>query len=561
MTEQRPPVDPDELDTWTDDDLVRALRAPGTATELADEEQYVAAFRDASGSNVVSLPRRVVGRLGAGGTAVVVTVTLTTGVAAAYTGHLPNPVQTFAHHVIGAPAPHSPGHQRPEAATPRPTTPSGSQSPSTPSTTDPSGGPSAGPTTGPPSPTGVPGLPVPVPGGHHGRHSSLGPSGSPVDEPSQGVSSSPTPSTGSAAAATTMSAAAHRVGLGQTMLLTSLVTDAGGAALPGEPVVLQERDSRHWRPVAQTTTDDTGIATASTPPLLGSARFRWHAAPGVNSLPWLVRMVPALTVTADVGGATTTVTPAAQGSDPGDRVELFRHVAGRATLVRRARLDATGSVPIPVVTPRRRAVYVVRLLGTRRHAAVRARVVVVPPRPAAVTIVGSAARVANGGSAVIGGTVTSATGAILPGHKVVLLERGPVHWRPVGHAVSDADGHVSIATPAITATARFRLHTDHRAHSVTWRIVELPALSVSGQRSGGTVVITATTSGARPGDKVVLLRSVNGRLATLRHGRLDANGAAVFSVTARRVRTEYVVRLVATKRHGPASSSVIVPKP
>ena len=87
------------------DDLVRALRAPGTATELADQERYVAAFRAASTSRVRSLPRRAVGRLGAGGTAVVVTVALSSGVAAAYTGHLPDPVQRLAHTVIGAPAP------------------------------------------------------------------------------------------------------------------------------------------------------------------------------------------------------------------------------------------------------------------------------------------------------------------------------------------------------------------------------------------------------------------------------------------------------------------------
>ena len=95
----------DDLAPWADDDLVRALRAPGTATELAEQEQYVGAFREAGRSTVRSLPRRAAGRLGAGGTAVVVTVALTSGVAAAYTGNLPDPVQQVAHSVIGAPAP------------------------------------------------------------------------------------------------------------------------------------------------------------------------------------------------------------------------------------------------------------------------------------------------------------------------------------------------------------------------------------------------------------------------------------------------------------------------
>src|SRR4249919_1920529 len=96
-----------ELDPSTED-LARALRAPGTTTELQDEERYLGMFREVANgappATVRSLPRRI-GRLGAGGTAVVVTVALTSGVAAAYTGHLPDPVQQLAHSVIGAPAP------------------------------------------------------------------------------------------------------------------------------------------------------------------------------------------------------------------------------------------------------------------------------------------------------------------------------------------------------------------------------------------------------------------------------------------------------------------------
>ncbi|HEX4472882.1 MAG TPA: hypothetical protein VH085_13000, partial [Nocardioides sp.] len=173
---------------------------------------------------------------------------------------------------------------------------------------------------------------------------------------------------------------------------------------------------------------------------------------------------------------------------------------------------------------------------------------------------GSAGRVTTGATAVIGGTVTSASGATLPGHKVVLLERGPLRWRPVGHAVSDSAGHVAITTPPIDATSRFRLRTDHRAHSAPWRIVELPTLSASGQRSGPTLVVSATTSGARPGDKVVLLRREGGRLVKLRHARLGAGGAATFSVRARKGATTYVVRLVATRKHGPASATLAVPR-
>jgi hypothetical protein len=358
-----------------------------------------------------------------------------------------------------------------------------------------------------------------------------------------------------------MSAASHRVGLGQTTSLSGLVTDATGSALPGHVVVLQVRGPRHWRPVEQVTTDATGLATATTPPVSASARYRWHADPGVHSSPWLVRMVPLLTVSSDVGGSTTTLVPSAQGGTVGDRVRVLRHTTGRTVPVRRARLDDTGSATISVTTPRRRAAYVVVLLPTKLHAGVRARVVVIPPRPAEVTISGSATRVASGGSVAIGGTVTSATGDVLPGHKVVLLRRGPRRWRPVGHAVSDSSGHVTILTPAVAVTSRFRLRTDHRVRSAIWRVVEQPSLSVTGQRDGTTTEVTASASGARAGDKVVVFRRLGGRLVRMRHGVLDADGSVSFALKARKVRTTYVVRLVATKRHGPASGSVVVPGP
>ncbi|HEY2879273.1 hypothetical protein [Nocardioides sp.] len=48
-----------------------------------------------------------------------------------------------------------------------------------------------------------------------------------------------------------------------------------------------------------------------------------------------------------------------------------------------------------------------------------------PPAPASLSIAGAAERVTNGASTVIGGTVVSATGAVVPGHRVVLLRRGP----------------------------------------------------------------------------------------------------------------------------------------
>ena len=356
----------------------------------------------------------------------------------------------------------------------------------------------------------------------------------------------------------TMSAPVHRVGLGQTLTLSGLVTDQAGEPLAGHAVVLQVRGPRRWRPVVETTADASGLATAVTPPITRSARFRWHADHGIASTRWLVRMVPTMTLSADVGGSRTTLAVTTQGTRSGDRFQVFRHLAGHIALVRRGRVDTTGTGAVSVLTPRRHATYAVRLLPTKRHGATRARVRVVRPAPANVTIAGSATRVAAGGSAAIGGTVTAASGDALPGRKVVLLRRGPLRWRPVGHATSDAAGHVSIATPAITATSRFRLRTAHHVASVKWRVVEVPSLSAAANRSSTTVTVSATAQGARAGDRAVLFRRAHGRLVRLRHGRLDAGGSVSFAVKARPARTTYVVRMPATRKHAPASATVTV---
>jgi hypothetical protein len=91
-------------------------------------------------------------------------------------------------------------------------------------------------------------------------------------------------------------------------------------------------------------------------------------------------------------------------------------------------------------------------------------------------------------------------------------------------------------------------------------VVELPTLSVTASRSGSTVTITATASGARAGNRVVLFRRAPGGLVRVRHAFLDAQGVVTFTARARGARTTYVVRLLATARHGPASAAVTVPR-
>ncbi len=83
--------------TWS-----RRSAHPGEADdELTEEQRFLAAYRETAGAAAGPSGPSTTGRkptsisarrLGAGGTAVVVAVALSGGVAAAYTGNLPDPV-------------------------------------------------------------------------------------------------------------------------------------------------------------------------------------------------------------------------------------------------------------------------------------------------------------------------------------------------------------------------------------------------------------------------------------------------------------------------------------
>ena len=556
-----PPRDADDLADWADDDLVRALRAPGTTSELADEAQVLAAFRSARPvTGIRSLPRRAAGRLGAGGTAVVVTVALTSGVAAAYTGNLPDPVQRVVHSVlgpIGAPAPDADVAARvvptdprqPRATGPTPTTTPGSPPTST-STSTPTGtAPSADPTA------------TATAGGHDPRHPGGGPSAGPTSGPATEPTSSPSassapPTTTADASGLTIVGTGHRAGVGTAVTLSGVVSDADGTVLPAHRVVLQERGPRRWRTVTESTSDDSGAVSFATPPLVRSARYRLRTDHRVHSTPWLVRMVPVISTAAAAGGTSTTISATCQGCRGGDRVELYRWVDHQPRLVRRGRLDPSGSVQVQVVTPQRTTRYAVRLLATRRHTAAHAAVSVTPPAVASVSVGAASHRVPVGQSLTLSGVVRAADGSVLPGRRISLQVRGPHRWRVVARAATDASGSVSFATPIARRTTAYRLRAVSGAHSVAWRLAMVPNLSATANPDTTTVTLTATAQGGRAGDTVVLLRRKGDRLVRLRHGPLGADGTISFVVPHRRLDTSYVVRLVGTHAHTPATAQV-----
>jgi hypothetical protein len=367
---------PDEQDA-----LLRALSAPGSAAELAEEERYAAIFRsarDASGPGdlgpdedssdaVVLLSRRsrTPRRILAGGAAAAALAIATGGVAAAYTGNLPDPIQDLAHHVIGAPA-------------------------SQPSSLPQSGGTRPVPRAHPPAPS-APGTPAPpaVPRGHHPRHPGhprhhASPPATPGTTPPP--SAPATPTTGAGAGATpkprpvvtgvSIAGTSHRADVGGRVVLTGRVSATGGIPARRQKVVLEQRLGKGWQRVAAGLTDAQGTVSLRTPPLQRTASFRLRSA-AVHSGSWRVAMHPLLTASASTQKRVAVVTVRAQGGDAGDRVTLRTRRNGSLVTVATGRLGTDGSVTLRVAPAQKRTRYVVVLAQTGQHSSAQTSVVVV----------------------------------------------------------------------------------------------------------------------------------------------------------------------------------------
>jgi hypothetical protein len=475
-------------------------------------------------------------------------------------------VQQIAHSVIGAPAPDS-AVGRTDAGPAKPGQVLAPLPSSSTATADPSSGATPGSTPGSTAGSTPGSTPGTAPGSAPGSGSTQLPQASsspggagPTSGPTGDPSSTTTPPTATAdtPGGLTAAGATHRVGVGQAITLSSILTAADGSALPDHPVVLQVRGPHQWRRVVETTTDAAGTATAVTPPLTRSALFRWHTDHRIHSTHWLVRVVPTVSATAEVGGATTVITGTTQGGRPGDHVQLLRRADHRVSLVRRGVLDANGAVSFPIATPPRRGVFAVRLLSTRAHTAARGRVRVVPPAAASVALAVPSRRVPVGGSLTVSGVVRAADGSALPGRPVRLQVRGPRRWVGVGSATTDADGSVALATPAARRTVRYRLRAGDGVHSSPVRVAMVPALSATMRSDGADADIVGTALGGHAGDRVVLLRRLGGRLVKIQHAPLADDGTVSFRVVRRARSTTYVVRLLATRRHAAATAKATV---
>jgi hypothetical protein len=349
----------------TDDDLdldhpvVAALRAPAQPHELAGEDAALAMFGR-------TMPhrrrRRALGRVGVGGAGVVLGLTLTGGVAAAYTTGLPDPMQDAAHAVLEPlpiPAPptaevrHLRQRLRAIARERNRARHAGTIGSPIPGATIP-GSPSAAPT-----PSGDATLrgPAAVPP----ARDSASPAGSPH----------PSPSSTQPAASWTVSVSRRVVPVHSEVVLSGRLS-RGDAALAGRRVYAAEFvvGQSGWRRVASGQTGSDGTVALTVPALTGNVRLRLVTGSGVTSPQLVVSVVPKLWVslTRDQGQRVATVT--ADGGRAGDGLVLLRRDGDTWTRVGSTSLADGGTGQFTVPGPgQTRVRYRVRLPATARHTA------------------------------------------------------------------------------------------------------------------------------------------------------------------------------------------------
>ncbi|MDX6372567.1 MAG: hypothetical protein QOD98_1555, partial [Nocardioidaceae bacterium] len=368
------------------EELLRALRAPGSAGELGEEEQYVAMFRAAQASaDAAPVPlaprrRRSVSRFGAG-SAFVVALAVGGSAAAAYTNNLPEPIQRFAHRALGPVAPPAPQEQHqakdhPTAAatpsttpTPTVTTPSATPTP-TPSST-PSHSPSHSPKPTPtPSATPTP-TPTPTPS------ATPTPTPTPTATPTPTPTSTPTVPPPVVPAAVSISGSTHKVEPGQSVAFAGVVTSDDGTPVRRTRVTLQTLTERGWVPVSSTRTDGSGAVSLVLPPITATTGVRLRTA-GVHSARWRVTLHPELGVTSAAGSSngTVVITATALGAQPGDRVQLL----SKDGQVAAGTLDGD-TISFTVTPTRKQTRYVVLLPATSAHGSDHASITVIVKNP------------------------------------------------------------------------------------------------------------------------------------------------------------------------------------
>jgi hypothetical protein len=330
--------------------VVRALLAPATDDELAGAPQIVEAYRE----QVATWPRRRRHglRLSTGAGVVVIGVALSGGVAAAYTGLLPSPVQQAIHNALGPiapPAPHP--NKRVERPAATPTSLPGAVRPASTPSPPRSEGVRSAPALAPATPGASPGVAAPA---------------SPVPS----AVASPTPSPTAAPRPVLVASASRRaVPVHQGLSLKGTLT-RDGTALDGRNVQAMQMlvGGKSWQQVASGTTADDGSVALRVPALTRNVRLRLVGR-GVVSNVLTVTVLPKVTATVTKVDNRYAIVATADGADPGETATLLRLDGTEWVEVARRPFDGNARVRFTVPVPARDRQYRVRLAATRTHGA------------------------------------------------------------------------------------------------------------------------------------------------------------------------------------------------
>jgi hypothetical protein len=120
------------------------------------------------------------------------------------------------------------------------------------------------------------------------------------------------------------------------------------------------------------------------------------------------------------------------------------------------------------------------------------------------------------------------------GQTVWLLERlaGQSALNEVAMGTTNTAGTVELDSPVLTQSVRLRLATDPKLRSAALPVVVVPTMSVAVQATStpGISSVEVTTSGAQPGDPVLVQLHTPSGWVNETAVTLDAEGSATFQV-------------------------------
>jgi hypothetical protein len=129
-------------------------------------------------------------------------------------------------------------------------------------------------------------------------------------------------------------------------------------------------------------------------------------------------------------------------------------------------------------------------------------------------------------------------------------------------AETDADGMVQLGTPPLTRNVRLRLVAGHAVRSAPVRIVVVPTITATVVVQGWAYSVDVATTGAQPGDEVVLERRTPYGWTPTASANLDSSGAAEIALSPpTKGANHYRIVLPATSGHARATVRFDEPLP